>query len=160
MAKRKHTEHVSDRMSKLPLTVTSGDSLQSAIDLLYKHNIRELPVMDHGRLVGIVTDRDLRQIAPSYPVFRDQEEIRVYLQNLKVASAMTVDPLVISPEASLTEAAEMLSTYRIGSLPVVEGEKLAGIITVSDILNAFIEEHGGPNPPRGQHSGGSDGPRS
>ncbi|HEX9878880.1 MAG TPA: CBS domain-containing protein, partial [Candidatus Binatia bacterium] len=101
MSKRKQIEHVRDRMSKLPLTVTSGDSLQSALDLLYKHNVRELPVMDHGRLVGIVTDRDLRQISPSYPVFRDQEEIRVYLQNLKVASAMTVDPLVISPEASL-----------------------------------------------------------
>lgn len=128
-------------MSKVPLTVSSGDSLQAAIDLLFKHNIRELPVMEHGKLAGIVTDRDLRQVAPSYPVFRDQEEIRCYLQNLKVHSAMTVDPIVITPEDPLVEAAKLLRTYRIGSLPVVEDERLIGIITVSDLLNAFVEQN-------------------
>lgn len=128
-------------MSTSLLTVSSGDSLQSAIDLLHKHNIRELPVIERGKLVGIVTDRDLRQIAPSYPVFRDQEEIRCYLQNLKVASAMTVDPLVVPPATLLIEAAKLLYTYRIGSLPVVEDEKLLGIISVSDLLKAFIEQN-------------------
>lgn len=128
-------------MSKVPLTVSSGDSLQAAIDLLVKHNIRELPVMEHGKLAGIVTDRDLRQVAPSYPVFRDQEEIRCYLQNLKVHSAMTVDPIVIAPDDPLVEAAKLLRTYRIGSLPVVEDERLIGIITVSDLLNAFVEQN-------------------
>ena len=127
-------------MSKVPLTVSSGDSLQAALDLLYKHNIRELPVMEHGKLAGIVTDRDLRQVAPSYPVFRDQQEIRCYLQNLKVASAMTVDPLVVSSQTPLVEAAELLHTHRIGSLPVVENDKLLGIISVSDILKTFIEQ--------------------
>ncbi len=128
-------------MTKSPLTVSSGDSLQAALDLLYKHNIRELPVMEHGKLAGIVTDRDLRQVTPSYPIFRDQEEIRCYLQNLKVYSAMTLDPIVITPEDQLVEAAKRLNTYRIGSLPVVEGEKLIGIITVSDLMKAFIEQN-------------------
>jgi len=141
MRKKKRTVLVGDCMSKSPVTINSSDSLQRAIDLLYKYDIRELPVIDYGRLAGIVTDRDLRQVAPSYPVFRDQQEIRCYLQNLKVASAMTVDPLLVSPQTPLVEAAELLHTHRIGSLPVLENEKLLGIISVSDLLKAFIEQN-------------------
>ena len=129
-------------MSTPPLTITSEDSLENAIHLLHKHNIRELPVVQNGKLIGIVTDRDLREIAPSYPIFRDQQEIRRYLQKLKVASAMTVDPLVVSPETLLVEAARLLHAYRIGSLPVVENEELVGIISVSDLLMDFIEQSG------------------
>lgn len=141
MKRTKRTALVSDCMSKSPVTISSSDSLQSAMDLLYKYDIRELPVIDYGRLAGIVTDRDLRQVSPSYPVFRDQQEIRSYLQNLKVASAMTVDPLVVSPETPLVEAAELLATHRIGSLPVIENEELVGILSVSDLLKIFIEQN-------------------
>ncbi len=141
MRKKKSPELVGDCMSKSPVTISSSDSLQSALDLLCKYDIRELPVIDYGRLVGIVTDRDLRQVSPSYPVFRDQQEIRCYLQNLKVACAMTVDPLVVSPQTPLVQAAELLHTHRIGSLPVVENEKLVGILSVSDLLKVFIEQY-------------------
>ena len=141
MRKKKQPVMVEDCMSKSPVTISSTDSLQSAIDLLLRYNIRELPVIDFGRLAGIVTDRDLRQVSPSYPVFRDQQEIRCYLQNLKVASAMTGDPLVVSPQTPLVEAAELLHTHRIGSLPVVENDKLLGIISVSDLLKTFIEQN-------------------
>jgi acetoin utilization protein AcuB len=141
MIKKKQTVMVEDCMSKSPVTISSSDSLQSALDLLCKYDIRELPVIDYGRLAGIVTDRDLRQVSPSYPVFRDQQEIRCYLQNLKVASAMTVDPLVVSPQTPLVQAAELLHTHRIGSLPVVENEKLVGILSVSDLLKVFIEQY-------------------
>lgn len=129
-------------MSAPPFTISSEDSLENAIDLIHKHNIRELPVVDHGKLIGIVTDRDLREIAPSYPIFRDQQEIRRYLKTLKVASAMTVDPLVVSPDTPLVEAAKLLTTYRIGSLPVVENERLVGMISVSDLLKDFIDNSG------------------
>ena len=139
MRKRKKSQQVQDRMSAPPFTISSEDSLENAIDLIHKHNIRELPVVDHGKLIGIVTDRDLREIAPSYPIFRDQQEIRRYLKTLKVASAMTVDPLVVSPDTPLVEAARLLLTYRIGSLPVVEKERLVGMISVSDLLKDFID---------------------
>jgi acetoin utilization protein AcuB len=139
MKKRKKQERVGDRMSSPSITVTSEDSLQSAIDLLYKHNIRELPVVENGSLIGIVTDRDLRQVSPSYPLFRDQQEIHYYLQNVKVAAAMTPDPLVVSPKTPLVEAARLLHAYRIGSLPVVEKGKVVGIISVTDVLKVFIE---------------------
>ncbi len=141
MKKPDRAEQVRDRMSRSPVTISSEESLQTAIELLHKHNIRELPVVEHGELIGIVTDRDLREIAPSYPVFRDQDEIRYYLQNLKVAKAMTVDPLKISPESPLLEAAKVLHTYRIGALPVVENGRLVGIISVTDLLKAFIEQN-------------------
>ena len=126
-------------MSSPSITVTSEDSLQSAIDLLAKHNIRELPVVENGSLIGIVTDRDLRQVSPSYPLFRDQQEIQYHLRNIKVASAMTADPLVVSPKTPLVEAAKLLHAYRIGSLPVVEKGKVVGIISVTDLLKVFIE---------------------
>lgn len=142
MKRKSRPEQVRDLMSAPPFTITSQDSLESALNLLHRHNIRELPVVEHGSLIGIVTDRDLREAAPSYPIFRDQQEIRRYLQELKVASAMTVDPLVAFPDTLLMEAARLLHTYRIGSLPVVESGKLVGIISVSDFLQDFIEQSG------------------
>jgi acetoin utilization protein AcuB len=128
-------------MTRSPVTIDSEASLQTAIDLLHKHNIRELPVVEGGRLVGIVTDRDVREVAPSYPLFRDTDEIRYHLQSLKVVKAMTVDPLVVTPSTSLVEAAKLLSTYRIGSLPVVHKDKLVGLISVTDLLSLFIEQN-------------------
>ena len=128
-------------MSLSPFTITSEDSLKTAIDLLQKRNIRELPVVDEGGLVGIVTDRDLREISPSYPVFRDLEEIGYYLQSLKVSSAMTVDPVVTTPDTPLVEAARILQTYRFGSLPVVDKGRLVGLISATDVLAAFIEQN-------------------
>ena len=142
MKRRKKVSTVDEIMSDHPVTITSEHSLESALDLLSKHGIRELPVVESGRLIGIVTDRDLRQVAPSYPLFRDEEEIRYYNQNVKVASAMTPDPLTVSPETPLVEAAKLLRTHRINSLPVVDHARLVGIVSVTDFLKLFIEQNG------------------
>jgi acetoin utilization protein AcuB len=139
--KRQGKDLVRETMSAAPITVTSNHSLREAVDLLTKHNIREMPVVDHGNLIGIVTDRDLRQVAPSYPLFRDEEEIRYYSEQMKVASAMTPDPVVVSPETPLVEAAKLLRTYRINSLPVIRDGRLVGIISVTDILGVFVEQN-------------------
>jgi acetoin utilization protein AcuB len=138
---KKKARLVRDCMSAAPVTITSDDSLQIAQDLFRSRSVRELPVVDHGRLVGIVTDRDLREVAPSYPLFRNEDEIAMYMQKLKVAAAMTVDPLVVSPTTVLVDAARLLHTYRIGSLPVVENDRLVGIISVSDVLKLFVEQN-------------------
>jgi acetoin utilization protein AcuB len=132
---------VRDRMSSDPFTVGPNDSLQRVVDLLRRRDIRAVPVVEEGRLIGIVTDRDLRQVAPSYPLFRDEDEIHRYTENLKVTAAMTADPFRISPNASLIEAAKLLEIYRIGSLPVVDGENLVGMISVTDLLKVFIEQN-------------------
>ena len=133
---------VRDRMTRGVATIHSHALVRGAADMMRTRKIRHLPVVDReGRLVGIVTDRDLRQVAPSYPLFRDQEEIKYFSRNLKVAAAMTPDPMVVAPDSPLVEAATKLDAYRIGSLPVVDKEKLVGIISVSDILKAFIEQN-------------------
>jgi acetoin utilization protein AcuB len=141
MKSRKKASVVGEIMSDHPVTITSEHSLDGALELLVKHAVRELPVVENGRLIGIVTDRDLRQVAPSYPLFRDEEEIRYYNRNLKVASAMTPDPLTVSPETLLVEAAKLLRTYRITSLPVISRERLVGIVSVTDFLKLFIEQN-------------------
>jgi acetoin utilization protein AcuB len=124
-----------------PTTVRPTDSLQRVIELLRRRDTRAVPVVEEGKLVGIVTDRDIRQVAPAYPLFRDEQEIRRYRENLAVTAAMTADPMTISPDAPLVQAAEVLETYRISSLPVVDGERLVGIISVTDLLRAFVEQN-------------------
>ena len=141
MKKPTNVLRVRDRMSRDPFTVAPDDSLQTVVGLLRRRDIRAVPVVEMGRLIGIVTDRDLRQVAPSYPLFRDETEIRRYTENLRVTAAMTADPLRVSPDTTLVEAAKILETYRISSLPVVDGETLVGMISVTDLLRAFVEQN-------------------
>jgi acetoin utilization protein AcuB len=134
------TLRVHEVMTDTPVTVSPEDSLQHALDLLEKYQVHELPVVEQGRVIGIVTDGDLKLMTPAYPLFRDQEEIRLALRDLKIASAMTVDPVTISPEATLLEAIKLLFEHRIESLLVTAGEQLVGLVSVSDILRLVIEQ--------------------
>jgi len=132
---------VRDCMTVDPTAVGPKDSLQKVIGLLRCRDIRSIPVVEEDKLIGIVTDRDIRQVAPAYPLFRDEEEIRRYTENLTVTAAMTADPMTISPDAPLVQAAKLLETYRISALPVVDGQKLVGMISVTDLLRVFIEQN-------------------
>jgi acetoin utilization protein AcuB len=111
------------------------------IELLRRRDIRAVPVVENGELIGIVTDRDIRQVAPAYPLFRHEDEIRRYTESLKVTAAMTADPLRVQPDTPLVEAAKVLETYKISSLPVVSGRALVGMISVTDLLRAFIDQN-------------------
>lgn len=135
------TLRVSDVMTTAPVTVGPEDSLQHALDLLDKYHVHELPVVEQGRLIGIVTDGDLKLMTPTYPLFPDQDEIRQALRDLKVAAAMTVEPVVIGAEASLLEATKLLYERSIGALLVAAGDRLLGVLSVSDILRIVIEQH-------------------
>jgi acetoin utilization protein AcuB len=128
-------------MSTDPATVGPKDSLQRVIELLRRRDIRSVPVVDDGKLVGIVTDGDIRQVAPAYPLFRDEDEIRRYTENLTVTAAMTADPMIVSPDTPLVRAAKLLETYRISSLPVVDRQSLVGMISVTDLLRVFVEQN-------------------
>lgn len=118
---------VANRMSKRVIVVDPEAPVAEARALLQKHRIRQLPVVKEKRLVGIVTDRDLRS-APATA--------------RTVAEIMTPKPLVIAPSASVDEAARVLRQHRIGALPVLEGGKLVGILSASDVLDAFIDLSG------------------
>ena len=135
------TLHVRDVMTTTPITVNPEDSLQHALDLLEKHQVHELPVVEQGRLIGLVTGGDLKLMTPAYPLFRTQEEIRQALRDLKVVAAMTIEPVTITPDATLLAATQQLYERRIGSLLVAEGDRLLGIISVSDILRIILEQH-------------------
>lgn len=128
-------------MSIDPVSVAPKDSLQRVIELLRRRDIRTVPVVEDGRLVGIVTDRDVRQVAPAYPLFRDEEEIRRYTENLTVTAAMTADPMTVTPMTPLVEAAKILETYRISSLPVVEDFRVVGMLSVNDLLRVFVAQN-------------------
>jgi acetoin utilization protein AcuB len=141
MNKLNRVKRVRDCMTCDPATVGPNDSLQRVVELLRRRDIRSVPVLEDGRLIGIVTDRDVRQVAPAYPLFRDEDEIRRYTENLTVTAAMTADPMTIAPDRPLIEAAKVLETYRISSLPVVDGIELVGVLTVTDLLRAFVEQN-------------------
>jgi acetoin utilization protein AcuB len=136
------TIRVRDVMTTNPVTVRPEDSLQRALDMLDKYHVHELPVVAHGgRLIGIVTDGDLKLLTPAYPLLPAQEEVRQTLRDLKVATAMTVEPVAISPEANLLEATKRLFEHSISSLVVTEGERLLGLLSVTDVLRIIIEQH-------------------
>lgn len=139
--KATHGIRVRDCMSVDPATVGPKDSLQKVMSLLRRRDIRSVPVVENGRLIGIVTDRDVRQVAPAYPLFRDEDEIHRYTENLTVTAAMTADPMTIAPDAPLVEAAKVLETYRISSMPVVDDRRLVGMLTVTDVLRVFVEQN-------------------
>lgn len=143
MAKATKFLTVGDYMSVDPVTVAPQDSLQRVIELLRRRDIRAVPVVEDGKLVGIVTDRDVRQVAPAYPLFRDDDEIRRYTENLTITAAMSADPMTVSPLTPLVEAAKILETYRISSLPVVEGFRVVGILSVTDLLRVFVAQNTG-----------------
>ena len=128
-------------MSVDPATVEPKDSLRMVIELLRRRDIRSVPVVEKGKLIGIVTDRDVRQVAPAYPLFRDENQIRRYTEHLTVTTAMTADPMTVAPDAPLVEAAKVLETYRISSMPVIDDGRLVGMLTVTDVLRVFVEQN-------------------
>jgi len=141
MATMNRVKRVRDCMTCDPASVGPNDSLQRVVELLRRRDIRSVPVLEDGRLIGIVSDRDVRQVAPAYPLFREEEEIRRYTENLTVTAAMTADPMTIAPDAPLVDAAKVLETYRISALPVVDGTELVGMLTVTDLLRVFVEQN-------------------
>jgi acetoin utilization protein AcuB len=128
-------------MSASPLTITPGDSVQAARTLMQQRQIRHLPVLEDGRLVGMVTDRDIRLVLPSPATSLAVQELNYLLARLTVGEMMTRFVVTTTPQSPVTEAAGRMLRHRIGALPVVEGRRVVGILTRSDILRAFRRLH-------------------
>ncbi len=131
---------VKNRMKRDPVAVKKDDSFRYALKLIRKEGIRHLPVLDGKKVVGIVTDRDLRQAAPSPATTLEVHELNYLLERLKIEAIMTKKVITVTPETTLLDAAKLLFTHRIGCLPVVEHDELVGIITETDILRAYVEQ--------------------
>lgn len=131
---------VSQWMKRHPHTVKPQDSVRHARAILEEHRINQLPVLVEARLVGIVTDRDLRD---AFPSVLDHRRSRAAKSNpspdeTTVETVMTSNVLTVRPDDSIAEAARVLRKGRIGALPVAEGERLVGIVTRSDLLEALV----------------------
>jgi acetoin utilization protein AcuB len=135
---RKATK-VKERMSKNPATVKPDDGLKDAIWKMERGHFRHLPVVDEkDKLIGMLTDRDIRLIRPSLAFVR-KEEADVQLWSIAVQQAAVFDPVRVKPENSLKEAADMMLRWHVGGLPVVDDhEKVVGMITYTDILREFV----------------------
>jgi acetoin utilization protein AcuB len=129
-------------MKPNPVTVGPQDSFRQAMTLIRQKGIRHLPVVEGGRLVGIVTDRDIRQASPSPATSLEIHELHYLLEKVKVQEIMTRKVYTVSPDTPIEEAARLMLTHRIGGLPVVRGETLVGILTETDILAAFVDVMG------------------
>ena len=134
-----------ERIQKKPITISPDASFFEARNLIHEKGIRHLPVVDkNNKLVGIVTDRDIRQAAPSDATLLSVQELNYLLGKLKVSAFMTPrDKLItITPDALIEEAVQLMHDHKIGSLPVVEGSKLYGIFTETDVLDHFVDIFG------------------
>jgi nucleotide-binding universal stress UspA family protein len=114
-------------MSTSPVTVAPGEKVQSVILRMQQGNFRSAPVVENGRLAGLITDRDIRGQMGRV----DTTEVRV---------AMSENPPTVTPTTPLHDAARILFEQKVDALPVLENDKLVGVITNSDILRAFLDE--------------------
>ena len=135
---------VRDRMTPNPITVSLDTTLPDALRLMRDRQIRHLPVVDkQGRLVGIVSDRDLLQASPSPATTLAVWEIPDLLARLKMEQVMTRPVITVPEDTPLEEAARVLADRRISGLPVMRGEALVGIITETDLFKTLLEMLGG-----------------
>jgi acetoin utilization protein AcuB len=131
---------VRDRMSRRVTTVRPEARLSEAAQLMRQRKIRHLPVVDRaGRLVGIVTARDLRQALFAPAVEAETEDVLGLLETLAVGDVMTRSVLRVRPATSIQDAARLMHERKLGALPVVDGERLIGLLTETDVLRAFQE---------------------
>jgi CBS-domain-containing membrane protein len=127
---------VVDVMTTNPLTVTASECIGQADELMKANRIRQLPVVEAGELVGIVTDRDIRSFLSGSLV---EPEARERARAIAVREIMTTEPITLSPDDDLQEAVELLINEKIGGVPVVdETEGLLGIVTYVDVLRCFL----------------------
>lgn len=130
---------VRDWMSEHVITLDENVSIMKAIQVLKEHKIRRIPVTREGKLVGIVTDRDIKEATPSKITTFEVHELYYLLSELKLKDIMTKDPLTVRPDDTVEYAAVLMLENKISGLPVVNEEgQVVGIITQTDIFKLFV----------------------
>ncbi|GAB4566733.1 MAG: hypothetical protein Kow0047_18350 [Anaerolineae bacterium] len=130
---------VADIMTPNPVTVTPTNAIGTAISLMRAGGFRRLPVVENGRLVGIVTARDLRLASNAPVAVREQWYDNYILQHIAVSTCMTPNPVTITSDSPVSEAARLMRDHKISGLPVVDEGRLVGIVTETDLLNYLIQ---------------------
>jgi acetoin utilization protein AcuB len=125
-------------MSRPPESVKPLDSIRHAREIMETRRINQLPVIVRKQIVGIVTDRDLRDAFPS--VFADGKVVKGAPDPAKITveQVMTSNVVTLAPDDNIENAARLMLQERFGSIPIIDGEQLVGVLTRSDILRAFV----------------------
>lgn len=130
---------VATRMTKNPITIAPDVSVTKAAEIMKANKINRLPIVDHGALVGLVSDGDISRVSPSPATTLSQYEISSLLDHMKVKEIMSKSVIAINEDATIEEAANLMERNNISGLPVVSGMgAVIGVITARDILRAFV----------------------
>lgn len=130
---------VSKRMTTPVITTSPEMPIAEALNLMKSKNIRRLPVVKNGKLVGIVSDKDLLHASPSQATSLSIWEMNYLLSKVTVEKVMTSEVLTVSEDTPIEEAARIMADNKIGGLPVVRGSEVVGVITETDLFKAFLE---------------------
>lgn len=134
---------VRDYMTPNPITIEPDISYPEAMGILRRKKVRRLPVVEQGRLVGIVVEEDLLSNQPSPATTISIHEMYALLERLRVRQIMSRPVITVEGLCPVEEAARIMVENKIGCLPVMDGEKLVGIITETDIFKTLVEVLGG-----------------
>jgi len=135
---------VRDYMTPEPKTLEITHTLLDAVLMLRRGNLRHIPVLEGGRLVGVLTDRDVARFAPSLLLPLEPQEYNRVFENTTLDKVMTRNPVSTIPDAPLADAIDLLYRNRLGCLPVLKNGQLVGIITTADMLRALYDLVGSP----------------
>jgi acetoin utilization protein AcuB len=135
--------NVGRRMSRQVITVTPETQITKAHKLMAQEKIQQLPVVKNGRLVGILSERDILKAYPSSATTLSVWEITSLIERIKVKEIMIKDVLTVQEDAPIEAAARLMLDHKVSSLPVLKGEELVGIITETDLFNMMLEMLGG-----------------
>lgn len=131
---------VGERMTRNPVTILDTASIDDGLHVMRQRKVRRLPVVDaSGQMVGIVSDKDLLHAAPSPATSLSVYELHYLLSKLSIKQVMSRPVITVTSDTPLEEAARIMADNKIGGLPVVDGGKLAGIITETDIFKVLVE---------------------
>lgn len=130
---------VANCMTKNPITIAPDVGIDEAAKIMDKGHFRRLPVVEHGKLVGFFTNRDLLRASPSAATTLDRFELRTLLSKIKVADVMQKNVITVTDTTTIEEAALIMAREKIGGMPVLsEIGKVVGIISSTDIFRAFV----------------------
>ena len=129
---------VRDVMTPDPVTLSPEENLMEALQLMRLRKIRRIPIVAHGKLVGLLTEGDLKRAEPS-TLSDTQEEFLAVMEGTPVNRIMIENLVTTTPDAPLVDAARTLWSSKYGALPVLEDGKLVGILTDNDLLGALVK---------------------
>ena len=129
---------VRDMMTLNPVTLSPEESLMEALQLMRLRKIRRVPVVSGGRLVGLLTEGDLKRAEPS-TLSDTEEQFTAVMEGTQVNRIMIENLVTTTPDTLLIDAARMLWKNKYGALPVLEDEKLVGILTDNDLIGALVK---------------------